>query len=158
MNYYPDKSEIDFWWYNLALIDNSTTEYIIYTQKFKPCSHRKKRLLPQPCCDSRGRGVTQGRHNSAAIWYAVIQLALWQHWELSPHLWCAFLPFTLLSVPRFFFFFYSPVILFLSIALKEVIFFKPLSPLSPCALLFQASLKVCICILKNSHYCYLETS
>lgn len=131
MNYYPDKSDIDFWWCNPALIDNSTTEYIIYTQKFKPCSHRKKRLLPQPCCDSRGRGVTQGRHNSAAIWYAVIQLALWQHWELSPPLWCAFLPFTLLSVPRFFFSFF---ILRLSCSCPlhwKRLFFLNLYPLFP---------------------------
>ena len=54
------------------------------------------------CCDSQGRVVQPGRCDSATIWYAVIQLLLWQHWEPSPPLWCTFPPFTLLPVSSFF--------------------------------------------------------
>lgn len=74
---------------------------------------------PSPGRDSLGREDQRGRHDSAAIWCAVIQLAPRQRRELSPPLWCAVPCFYPSLCPRRY---RSLVILFLSKALKDFSF------------------------------------
>lgn len=104
---------------------------------------------PSPGRDSLGREDQWGRHDSATIWCAVIQLAPRQRRELSPPLWCAVPCFYPSLCPQRY---RSLVILFLSKALKDFSFIYLL--LFFCfsrLLLYQTSIKDFICNAKKKN-------
>lgn len=130
----------------------SRTESPALVQQMQSCLLKK---MPWRGCDGTGTGVQQGPRDGVAIWYAVIQRAPWQHWELSAPQWCAFLPFILLCVLCFFI---SKLSCFC--ALQWKFFFSPLLilPFRLPTSLPNISQSLYLKCKKNSHYWYLKKS